>query len=297
MLKRSLYFSNAAILRCKNKQLEVYYPKVKEKIGSVPIEDIGIVVVDHKQVMLSQPLMEALIDNNAAVLYCNSKHMPFGMVLPFMGNSVWTERFYVQMGASVPLKKNLWKQIVSVKISNQASLLKRRGKDNSKILPLLAKIQSGDTTNVEGKAASYYWREMFFDGFIRAREGMAPNNLLNFGYAILRAIVARSLVSSGLHPMMGINHKNKYNHFCLADDVMEPYRPFVDDMVLDLYDSCEDVNELTKDIKAELMGIATRDVLIQGRKSPLMVAVSRTTASLYACYEGKNKKVLCPEFI
>jgi CRISP-associated protein Cas1 len=296
MIKRSLYFSNAAILRYKNKQLEVYYPKMEERIGNVPVEDIGLVVIDHPQILISQPLIDALIEVKAAILYCNAKHMPHGMILPFTGNSLWTARFHTQREASLPLKKNIWRQIIQSKIANQARLLEIRKKDNSKLLPLMEKVLSGDSTNVEGKAASYYWRALF-EGFVRSRDGAPPNNLLNFGYAILRSIVARGLISTGLHPMMGVNHKNQYNHFCLADDVMEPYRPFVDDIVLDLYDSCEDISVLTKEIKAELMRIASRDVLIQQRKSPLMAAVSRTTASLFACMEGNTKKILCPEFI
>jgi CRISPR-associated protein Cas1 len=158
-------------------------------------------------------------------------------------------------------------------------------------------VRSGDPDNLEARAAVYYWKSLFghIPGFIRDREGTAPNNLLNYGYAILRAVVARSLVASGLLPTFGIHHHNRYNAYCLADDIMEPYRPYVDHLVYDITEQYGVDVELSKDIKAELLSIPTLDVVIGDKQSPLMVAASQTTASLYKCYNGELRKIAYPE--
>ena len=158
-------------------------------------------------------------------------------------------------------------------------------------------VKSGDSENMEARAATYYWRNIFpnLPHFIRGKDEEPPNNLLNYGYAILRACVARGLVASGLLPTFGIHHHNRYNAYCLADDIMEPYRPYVDELVFDIMARVGDYSELTRDIKAELLVIPSIDVVIEGKRSPLMIAVGQTTASLNKCFSGEMRKISYPE--
>lgn len=299
MIKRTLYFSNPCSLRKKDNQLHISYPAEEEKAEtSVPIEDIGLLVLDNPYITLSNALIMALNENNSAVISCNTSHMPYGLMLPMFSHHAFTEKLQAQLEASLPLMKNLWQQTVTSKIENQAALLKRTGADIKKMEFLAGEVKSGDPRNVEGRAAAYYWDKLFGGGtFNRYRFGEPPNNLLNYGYAILRAVVARSLVASGLFPSIGIHHRNKYNPYCLADDIMEPYRPFVDSIVIDIAIKNEDMEELTPALKKELLQIPVIDVIIEGRSSPLMVGVQRTTSSLASCFEGSTRKILYPELV
>jgi len=264
----------------------------------VPIEDIGVVILDNQQITITHAALAALLQNNAAVITCNDTHHPVGLFLPLDGHDIQSERFRHQITATEPLKKQLWQQTVSAKILNQAAILNERGIETDNMLHWAKSVRSGDPDNYEGRAAAYYWQYIFgppADGnFFRRREGEAPNNLLNYGYAILRAMVARSLVGSGLLPTLGIHHRNKYNAYCLADDIMEPYRPYVDKLVCEIVDDGEDFEFLTIALKARLLGMAERDVHIEKDHSPLMVGLQRTTASLAKCYEGKSRKILYP---
>lgn len=208
------------------------------------------------------------------------------------------ERFRHQLAASVPLRKQLWQQTMKMKIDNQASVLQTCTDEEIKCMRVWANnVKSGDPENLEARAAAYYWKGLFacIEGFTREREGMPPNNLLNYGYAILRAVVARALVVSGLLPTLGIHHHNRYNAYCLADDIMEPYRPYVDELVFDIVRSGMDYNELSKELKVRLLEIPTLEVKIAGKRSPLMVAVSQTTASLYKCFSGELRNITYPE--
>jgi CRISPR-associated protein Cas1 len=308
MIKRTLCFTNPAYLSLKNSQLVIKLPEVEtnsslpedfkaEATKTIPIEDIGIVVLDNKRITITQGVLEALLENNCAVITCNESHLPIGMHLPLVGNTTQTERMRFQIEASLPLKKQLWQQTISAKIQNQASVLKQmRGTEVRNMLKWASEVKSGDSENLEARAAVYYWQNAFpmIENFTRSREGVSPNNLLNYGYAILRAIVARALVSSGLLTTLGIHHRNKYNAYCLADDIMEPYRPYVDKLVMQLYDKYPDCEELTKELKAELLQIPVLDVVISGKKSPLMIAVSTTTSSLQKCYSGELRKIVYP---
>ena len=263
-----------------------------------PIEDIGVVVLDHKQITITQGALEALLENNCAVITCDSNHLPVGLLLPLVGNTTQNERFRDQLDASLPLRKQLWQQTMQYKIRNQSAVLAQCSDAETKCMQIWANdVRSGDPDNLEARAAVYYWKSLFghIPGFIREREGVAPNNLLNYGYAILRAVVARSLVASGLLPTLGIHHHNRYNAYCLADDIMEPYRPYVDRLVYDITEQYGVDVELSKDIKAELLSIPTLDVVIGGKRSPLMVAASQTTASLYKCFSGELRKITYPE--
>lgn len=308
MIKRTLCFTNPAYLSLKNNQLVIKLPEVEtnsslpedfkaEATKTIPIEDIGIVVLDNKRITITQGVMEALLENNAAVVTCNESHLPVGMHLPLVGNTTQTERMRFQIEASLPLKKQLWQQTISAKIQNQALVLRQmRGTEVRNMLKWASEVKSGDSENLEARAAVYYWQNAFpmIENFTRSREGVSPNNFLNYGYAILRAIVARALVSSGLLTTLGIHHRNKYNAYCLADDIMEPYRPYVDRLVMQLYDKYPNCEELTKELKAELLQIPVLDVVISGKKSPLMIAVSTTTSSLQKCYSGELRKIVYP---
>lgn len=308
MIKRTLCFTNPAYLSLRNNQLVIKLPEVEtnsslpesfraETIKTIPIEDIGVVVLDNKRITITQGVLEALLENNCAVITCNDSHLPVGMHLPLVGNTTQTERMRFQIEASLPLKKQLWQQTISAKIQNQALVLRQmRGTEVRNMLKWASEVKSGDSENLEARAAVYYWQNAFpmIENFTRSREGVSPNNLLNYGYAILRAIVARALVSSGLLTTLGIHHRNKYNAYCLADDIMEPYRPYVDRLVMQLYDKYPNCEELTKELKAELLSIPILDVVINGKRSPLMIAVSTTTSSLQKCYSGELRKIVYP---
>jgi CRISP-associated protein Cas1 len=298
MIKRTLYFGSAARLSRKDAQLTITYP---EESGldpkSVPIEDIGIVILDNPQLQIGQALLSSLLENNVAVICTDSRHMPAGMFLNYQGHSELAEIYAAQIESSVPLKKNLWQQTVQQKIQNQAKVLKFYGQPHEDILALSQLVKSGDIENKEGHAAAIYWRRLFDPelGFKRGRYEDGPNNLLNYGYAILRAVVARSLCGSGLLPALGIHHRNKYNPYCLADDIMEPYRPYVDMVVCSIVDSDMDYSELTPALKRELLQIPVVDVIIDGEKSPLMIATQRTTASLARCFKGESRQIVYPQ--
>jgi CRISPR-associated protein Cas1 len=301
MIKRTLHFGNPAYLSKHNEQLLIELPcapKLGEKDNkrSVPIEDIGVVILDNQQITITQAALAALLQNNAAIITCNDTHHPVGLFLPLDGHDIQSERFRHQIEATEPLKKQLWQQTVTAKILNQAAILNARGIETDNLLRWAKEVRSGDPDNFEGRAAAYYWRYLFGAdaNFFRRREGEPPNNLLNYGYAILRAMVARGLVSSGLLPTLGIHHRNKYNAYCLADDIMEPYRPYVDKMVCEIVDDGEDFEFITPELKARLLGIATRDVHIDKETNPLMVGLQRTTASLAKCYDGASRKILYP---
>lgn len=309
MIKRTLCFSNPAYLSLKDEQLVIKLPQVEKNDGlpdsfkanaikTIPIEDIGVVVLDDKQITITQGLMEALLNNNCAVITCDKSHLPIGLMLPLRGNTTQNERFRFQLDASLPLKKQLWQQTVQAKISNQAAVLKLcRGTETGNMLKWQNDVRSGDPDNLEGRAAAYYWKNMFpeVEDFTRDREGVSPNNLLNYGYAILRAVIARALVASGMLPTLGIHHHNRYNAYCLADDIMEPYRPYVDELVVKFTDENEYPDELTPDIKRELLSIPVLDVRINRQRSPLMLAAGQTAASLYRCFSGESRKLIYPE--
>lgn len=310
MIKRTLYFGNPAYLSLKDEQLLIKYPEIekndtlpdsfkKEQQRSVPIEDIGVIVLDHKQITVTQGLLEKLLENQCAVVTCDSNRMPTGLLLPLSGNTLQSERFKYQIESSLPLKKQLWQQTVAAKIENQAYVLKKtRNCETGNMSKWAEKVRSGDPENLEARAAAYYWTRLFPDipGFTRKREGVPPNHLFNYGYAILRAIIARALVGTGLLPTLGIHHHNRYNAYCLADDIMEPYRPFVDQLVIRLWDQYTITDQLTKELKGEMLQIPVLDVRINQKRSPLMVAVNTTTTSLYKCFSGENRKIIYPNF-
>lgn len=304
MIKQTLSFDNPAYLSLKDRQVVIDLGADKhlrnaDSIITKPLEDIGLLILNHRQITLTQGLLSALLDNNTAVITCDEKHHPVGMFLNLNGNTLQAKLFRFQTEASVPLKKQLWQQTIMAKISNQAAVLKQHRLEFLGLQKMVPDVKSGDADNHEAQAASYYWKRLFPESpdFRREREGPPPNAWLNYGYAILRACVARSLTGSGLLPTLGIHHRNQYNAYCLADDIMEPYRPYIDKLVKELVMVNGPQPELTRYIKNEMLRIPAMDVEIDGKTSPLLNAITRTTASLAKCYEGKQRKILYPTLV
>lgn len=305
MIKRTLYFGNPAYLSLKMKQMVVRIPQKddgdlpseEDMVRTVPIEDLGVIILDNKQITITQGLIDALLENNCALITCDSRRMPVGLMLPLAGNTIQNERFRSQLDSSLPLRKQLWQQTIEAKIRNQAAVLKYvTGQEHKNMLKWSDSVRSGDADNMEARAAVYYWKTIFPNDpcFIRDREDEGANALLNYGYAILRAVVARALVGAGLLPTLGIHHHNRYNAYCLADDMMEPYRPYVDKLVVEmLEDGAEDKLNATNKVK--LLNIPVIEVKINEKRSPLMIAVSQTVSSLVKCFRGDCRKLIYPD--
>lgn len=301
MIKKTIAFSSKVQLSFKLQQLVIKRENPVTGIAETvtrPIEDIGIIVIESEQVTLSSYLISRLLENNVGIIFCDAKHMPANMILPLQANTLQSEKSIAQIQASAPLKKQLWQQTISAKILNQGAVLNKvMGLNVSNMIKWSASVRSGDPENLEGRAAAYYWRNMFSDSekFRRDKDGDDNINVfLNYGYAILRAIIARSLVGSGLLPLIGIHHSNKYNANCLADDIMEPYRPYVDLLVADMVKNKHMTNGLDKEAKKLLLTIPTLDVSFGKVNRPLFVAASITTASLAKCYTKESRKITYP---
>lgn len=294
MIKRTLFFLNPLHLSIKNAQLAVRDKNTDiEKI--IPSEDIGYVVLDNKQLTYTHSVLQMFAENNVAVIVCDDKHMPKSMLINFDSNHLEGQFVDYQINASDPLKKNLWKQTIKQKIRNQAQLLYKLGKNGDPLIETAKNVKSGDSTNREGLAAKIYWQKLM-ENFNRSRYGIEPNSMLNYGYAILRSITAKAITGSGLLPVIGIHHHNKYNAYRLADDIMEPYRPYVDEIVLETYAKFPDYEDLTVEIKSEILKIITADVKFDKVKRPLSIGLSMTSASLANCFKGEQRKISYPAF-
>lgn len=292
MLKRTLFFSTPYRLSLRNGQIVVATHEMPDVEQTIPIEDVGFVVLEHQQTSITLPLLNALSDHNVAVIFCGENRMPNAMLMNLDSNTTQGEIYRDQLSAGEPLKKGLWKQIVEAKIRNQAALLHKLGKDGDKLKPCYSNVKSGDADNREGVAAKLYWNELFGAHFVRSRKGDAPNALLNYGYTLLRAAVARSLMGSGLFPALGLFHRNRNNSFPLADDVMEPYRPYVDEVVFMMYANGE--TELDKTAKAKLLKVLYTDTVFAKTRRPLDIGLTQTTASLAKCFSGESRRIAYP---
>lgn len=295
MLYRTIYIGSASYLRLRLGQMKIICAETQTERGSIPIEDLGLLMLDHSQITLTHQLMQALMANGVVLLCCDDSHLPIGMMLPLYGHTSHSRRVREQIEVSEPLKKQLWKQTVEAKIRNQSKVLEELSLDAEPMATYLSNVRSGDTSNMEGIAAQHYWRQLFGKDFCREREGGGANPLLNFGYAVLRSIVAKAIVETGLLPVLGIFHRNRYNPYCLADDLMEPYRPVVDRAVLRWLSVFPRDYDLSGGAKAELLKIASVDVRLGGKWHPLLVAVKMTVSSLYSCYRGEKRQILYPE--
>jgi CRISPR-associated protein Cas1 len=295
MIKRVVEISTAGTyLSVKLGQLIV--KQEGEIKGQIPCEDIGVLLIDHQGVSYTHSVFTELLGQGAAVVLCNGTHHPAGMILPLETNTIQTERFRQQINAKEPLKKKLWQQIVRAKIGHQAKLVHYDEGTYKTLLAMQKRVRSGDPDNIEAQASQKYWAVYLQDeGFRRKRDGGAPNNLLNYGYMVMRAAVARALCSAGLLATLGIHHRNKYNAFCLADDVVEPFRGFVEEKVRELCKRQNGDGELDRESKAALLEVLYRPVVIGGFRGPLMVGLHRTAASLARCYGGEQKQMDLPE--
>ncbi len=292
MIKRTIVFSSPCKVTTKDNQL-IAENKDSGEVKKIPIEDLGVVIIEHQMTNISIPALNALSANNCAVVFCDSRHMPISMLFNLDSNSIQAERYRLQTDASLPLKKNLWKQIIQAKILNQSRLLFELGLDGSKLKPYYMNVKSGDADNREGIAANIYWDSLLGKDFVRSRYGSEPNSLLNYGYAILRAGMTRAIMGSGLFPAFGIFHKNRYNAFPLSDDLMEPYRPYVDQLVIQLiHDGNEQINTQSKQLLLNVMFLDTR---FKDVTRPLELALSVTTASLARCLAGESKIIEYPQ--
>lgn len=291
MIKQTLFFSTPVCLSLKNYQIVISWKDCDDKITR-PIEDIGCIVLENQMISITLPLLNELVKNNVAVILCDNKMMPTSMLQNLDANTTQAESLKFQLAVTDPMKEQVWKQIIESKIKNQAAVLALAGKNKDILKPYYNNVKSGDSDNREGLAAKIYWNSLLGNSFKREREGCSPNSLLNYGYSILRAAVARALLGSGLLPNLGIFHKSRYNAFPLADDVMEPYRPFVDEIVYRLYEN--GITELNKESKSEIMRVLNCDVNIGKVKRPLQIALTMTTASLVKYYTGEIKKLSLP---
>lgn len=297
MIAKTLSFSSPGKLRLHLGQL--VYDGEGDVHRTFPIEDLGMVIVDTGLMTISTAAMQALAENNTALVVCDKTHHPSAQLLPFAANSTSQETTEAQLAASDAVNGRIWRQIVRRKIFNQAALLERLGASESKRLFNMAEeVKNYDEGNLEAQAARIYFRALApTPSFVRSRDGEWPNVALNYGYAILRAGVARALVGSGLVCVKGVHHHNRYNAFCLADDVMEPYRPFVDQYVLGKVPPFDvPVKELCPGHKKRLLEMLTCDVTMGELRRPLMVALSYTTSSLAKYYLKKTEELVLPSF-
>lgn len=292
MIKQTIMLTTPVSLSLKDKQMVITFKDNKDTV-SRPIEDIGFVIIENPMISITVPLLNELADNNVSVVFCDKKQMPKTMLMTLEGNTTQQESYKYQLEASTPTKKNVWKQLVECKIKNQALLLNKVGKNGGVLKQYYMNVKSGDADNREGSAAREYWSRIFDSEFKREREGIPPNNLLNYGYTILRAAVSRALIGSGLYPAFGVFHRNRYNAFPLADDVMEPYRPFVDEIVYHLYYDGA-VSELDNQSKGALLRLLFSDVKMGKVTRPLENALSLTTASLLRIYKGETDTLSLP---
>lgn len=294
MIKRTIEVSSGpARLSIRNRQLVI--EREEREPAIVPAEDIGLLLVDHQAVTYTHSVLTALAEAGAAVVLCGSGHMPASMLMPLEANTLQSERFKAQIAASMPLKKQLWRQVVMAKIGQQAAVLEEaRGSDGG-IHAMVRRVRSGDTENREAQAAQRYWPKLLGAMFRRDRGGEPPNNLLNYGYMAMRAATARALCGAGLLPTLGIHHRNRYNAFCLADDLMEPYRPLIDLKVFELARDQVSPLILGREEKAHMLGVFNQSVAIGGRTTPVLLALHATAASLLRSFAQGRAQLLMPE--
>lgn len=298
MIARTLSFGSPGRLFVRDEQL-VYENKNNER-RTFPIEDLGFVLIESEQITLSATCLRKLAESNVATIICNATHTPSAQLFPFAAHSTSQETVSAQLAASDAVQGRLWRQIVRQKILNQASLLEllNAPSEGRRLRTLANEVKNRDPANCEAQAARVYFQTLMPPHVIRDPDGAWPNAPLNYGYAILRAAVARALVGSGLLCLKGIHHHNRYNPFCLADDIMEPYRPFVDQYVLGKVKPFDvPLQELTQPMRARLLQMLTCDVKMGNLKRPLMVALSYTTASLSRYYRGETDKLVLPSFL
>jgi CRISP-associated protein Cas1 len=279
MIKRILEVSSSGTyLSIKHQQLVLKL--ATGETHSASCEDIGALIIDNPAVTFSTAVVNSITEAGGCIVVCGKNHLPTTLMLPIEANTLQGERFRRQSDISKPLCKKLWAKIIVSKIQQQAIMLESIGKNSAVLVSLAKRVRSGDPANIEAQAARHYWKPLLGSGFSRHREGKPPNNLLNYGYTVLRAIVARAICGTGLHPTLGLHHKNKYNAFALADDLMEPYRPLVDQSVLEYLSQNDLTEDINRDCKAKLLGMLHRQLYFDGKKEVVQIAIQHTAESL-----------------
>lgn len=296
MIKQTITIGSPYHLAFHNEQLVLQHKETGERFQR-PIEDLGLLMIDHPQVTLTATLLHRLTAANVIVIYCDANHMPAGILFPFEGHHIQSQHYRFQLTASPARKNQIWQQIIKEKIRNQAMVIKAIGKSALALDVMARKVRSGDPNNLEGKAAKWYWQHLFGEGFKRDRYGAPPNPSLNYGYAILRAATARAIASAGLLPALGIHHHNKYNAFCLADDLMETFRPFVDWIVWNNRQTDPEYHVLTPERKSRLLKVLQSDTLLSGKRTPLQISLQHTASSLVQVYKKETAKLQLPAFL
>jgi CRISP-associated protein Cas1 len=294
MIRKTIELATAGTrLSVANHQLVIARPDMDE--ARVPIEDIGVLVVDSIQTSYTHSVLLELAQAGAALLISGHNHLPAGIFLPMQGHSSLTERHHIQISASEPLKKQAWKNLITAKLRQQSNALLAFGGDDRGLLEMSRRVKSGDPENLEAQGAQRYWPALLGNDFRRGEHDTDINGLLNYGYAVLRAVLARSIVASGLIPSIGVHHRNRSNPFCLADDLIEPYRPYVDWQVRRLVDAGETVEPDNREARKAMLGLLNETVSITGRNSPLQLAMQNTAASMARLYAGEEKTLALPE--
>ena len=261
--------------------------------GRVPLDDIGVLLCNARGLTYSNDLMAELARRGASVVLCGDNYLPTAWIWPLEGHHVQALRMRCQLEASLPLRKRLWQALVKAKIAQQAIVLELMGVSGAEVEELARRVRSGDPDNAEAQAARRYWPRLFGSAFRRDRFGPMPNPLLNYGYTVLRAAVARAVVSAGLHPSLGIHHSNRNNSMCLVDDLMEPFRPMVDYTVAELVSHQRE--EMTIDVKRDLAAILVMDIATERGTTPLQTCLERAAQSLAQSFESGKPGLILPE--
>ena len=293
MIKRVVEIASPARLSLKNNQMIIKREDKREV--SVPFEDVGILILDHPAIVHTQGVFDACFANNVIVLICGKNHLPGAVLMPLDGNALQTKTIAGQVNCPEPVRKRLWQAVIIAKVSAQAFVLKKATGDAGLIANYAGRVKSGDPDNVEAQAARIYWQRLFGDEFRRERDEVGVNAMLNYGYAIVRSAIARAIVATGLHPSIGIHHRNQYNAFCLADDLVEPLRPAVDMLVYELSRNNQLELELSPRTKKSLLAVLNTDMFIGGRKLPLMTATHYYAASVRKVICAEEKQAQIPE--
>ncbi|MEO0280786.1 MAG: type II CRISPR-associated endonuclease Cas1 [candidate division WOR-3 bacterium] len=265
------------------------------EILKTPLNEIAVLLISTPLASISTNVISLITKNKGMIITCDHFYLPVGVFLPYELNYIQYERIQKQINASLPLKKQLWKQIISEKINSQASVLKKLKGSDFGLYYISEKVQSGDSTNLEAYSSKIYWKELFGEKFKRDKDLPGVNSILNYGYTILRAMTARAVCCSGLNPTLGIFHHNKYNSFCLADDLMEPYRPIVDELTYRLIIQSGIQLFLTKELKKEIIEhLLNKKFEVKKEKFSLNESLFKLSSSLVNVYTGKEKKLNIP---